>query len=566
MKADTPSIDATREQLHRFAASGCDVSFRALFDSHAGLVYHAALRTGRGDRQLAEDVVQTVFTSLARKASTFSPRIILPAWLHRHACLTTRQMMRSTRRRQAREEASAVLHGASGSPADQIAGLIDEALDSLSRPDRAALALRFFENKDLRTVGRELGVSEDAAQKRVSRGLERLRAMLERRGVKTVSSSVAGALLSGPANALPSGLGSLAAVSLHAASATTCTFPPLLGLISFLTMKTSTLVTASILVIVAGTALITLTARSESKILGIREDRLSTGSESVVGEDVVQAPHRLEIPVIKGVGLPLPQAPPKPVAKLDDPVREAFERHPMKKIVEERVNVIWSGSLDLLKKAAVDLKEKQAFYRQLQAVAMKPGTTGSERAAVQAQMDTLSAEIERMEQEQTDHKKSISELCNRNMTDSMQAIIADIKNPSPPPRRPTLAETSSFNSGENLFLKGDYAAAENAFTPLVSNPDSKIAAAAQWKVLLTRMIQGKDNSNEIQPLLSTTTSAACYAMAANAVQQGGWEEANFWVGKARERGAPEENALFNDPLVEMGWMDPATGFLIPPTR
>lgn len=157
MNADPPSTNATWQLLHRFAESGCDRSFRALFDSHAGLVYQAALRTGRGDRQLAEEVVQTVFTSLARKASTFSPRIILPAWLHRHACLTTRQMMRSTRRRQAREEASAVLCHEGNSSAVQIAEVIDEALNSLPHLDRTALALRFLENKNLRSVGLELG-------------------------------------------------------------------------------------------------------------------------------------------------------------------------------------------------------------------------------------------------------------------------------------------------------------------------------------------------------------------------------------------------------------------------
>ena len=110
MNAPLPPPASLWQQLNRFACYGCEASFRAIFESHAGLVYQAALRTGHGDRDLAEEVVQTVFTSLARRAQTLSPRIILPAWLHRHACLTTRQMLRTRRRREAREETAAFLH------------------------------------------------------------------------------------------------------------------------------------------------------------------------------------------------------------------------------------------------------------------------------------------------------------------------------------------------------------------------------------------------------------------------------------------------------------------------
>ena len=49
--------------------------------------------------------------------------------------------------------------------------------------DRSAILLRFFENKTLREVGDALGASEDAAQKRVSRAVERLREFFSMRNV-----------------------------------------------------------------------------------------------------------------------------------------------------------------------------------------------------------------------------------------------------------------------------------------------------------------------------------------------------------------------------------------------
>ncbi len=60
--------------------------------------------------------------------------------------------------------------------------LLDEAMGQLRDQDRNALVLRFFQNKSLRDVGSALGVDEYAAQKRVGRALERLRAILAKRG------------------------------------------------------------------------------------------------------------------------------------------------------------------------------------------------------------------------------------------------------------------------------------------------------------------------------------------------------------------------------------------------
>lgn len=559
MNVDPPSSNATWQHLRRFAESGCDVSFRALFDSHAGLVYRAALRTGRGDRHLAEDVVQTVFTSLARKASTFSPRIILPAWLHRHACLTTLQMMRSARRRQAREEASAVLRQEPGGSACHIAEVIDEALNSLPNPDRAALALRFLENKDLRSVGRELGVSEDAAQKRVSRGLDRLRVALERRGVTRISTLTAGTLLSESAGATLPNLSALAAASLRAASATTAAFPAGAGFLAFLTMKTSTIVTASILAVLAGTAVLTMTHWSQPT-----PTNASAKPAPVRSSTASKAPHRLEISTTKGPRVPRTRAPSKPAPEYDAATKEAFKNHPMTRIVQDRINAMRSVTQSLLNKMSADHKDKLALYQELQTAGTTPGTSDAGRAAAKAQMETLSVQIREIEQEQADFKTAMNEMLNRNLTDSTQLILAEIKNPSPPARQPTPQETSSFHTADALFLKRDYAAAESMFTPLANSADPQVAAFSRWKVMLTRIILGKDNSHEIQPLLLGSTSSACYAMAAYAVQQGGWEEANLWINKAKNSGVREENAIFNDPLLEMGWMDPETGLLIPP--
>ena len=56
-------------------------------------------------------------------------------------------------------------------------------MHALEETDRIAVLLRYFENKSLREVGQTLGTNEDAARKRVSRAVDRLREFFAKRGV-----------------------------------------------------------------------------------------------------------------------------------------------------------------------------------------------------------------------------------------------------------------------------------------------------------------------------------------------------------------------------------------------
>ena len=89
---------------------------------------------------------------------------------------------------------------------DRVCPVLDEAMADLDDEDRDALLLRYFKNHDFRTIGVEIGVSDDAAQKRVSRALERLRAEFNRRGLKTTAVALSTALSVNAAPAAPIGL------------------------------------------------------------------------------------------------------------------------------------------------------------------------------------------------------------------------------------------------------------------------------------------------------------------------------------------------------------------------
>jgi hypothetical protein len=93
-------------------------------------------------------------------------------------------------------------------------------MQSLDDTDRTALLLRFFDNKSLREVGAAIGLSEDAAQKRVSRGLERLRAYFNQRKVAVGASALAALISANALEAAPAGLaGTIATGAVMALSA-----------------------------------------------------------------------------------------------------------------------------------------------------------------------------------------------------------------------------------------------------------------------------------------------------------------------------------------------------------
>lgn len=162
------------------------------------------------DAHLAEDVTQSVFVALANNAARLTNRANLCGWLHQTAQNIAAQTVRTIERRRAREREAAtmnqLLSSASEISWEQIAPHLDAALGELGEPDRDALFLRYFKNYDLRTVGTTFGISDDAAQKRVSRALERLRAFLAKRGVTVGAGGLALVISANAVQAAPVGL------------------------------------------------------------------------------------------------------------------------------------------------------------------------------------------------------------------------------------------------------------------------------------------------------------------------------------------------------------------------
>jgi RNA polymerase sigma factor (sigma-70 family) len=215
-----------RNLLTDYAENGSESAFRELVARYLDLVFSTAVRLVDGDTHRAEDIAQTVFADLARRATTLSPDVMLGGWLHRRTCHAAATLMRSERRRRKREWEAAemdALEREDDTGYEPVAPVLDDAINQLRAEDRAALILRYFEGRDLRAVGEALGSNEDAAQKRVARALEKLRVLLAQRGVTASVAGLATVLGAHAVSAAPAGLVTTVSSAALAGSATGAT-------------------------------------------------------------------------------------------------------------------------------------------------------------------------------------------------------------------------------------------------------------------------------------------------------------------------------------------------------
>ncbi|MCD6051071.1 MAG: hypothetical protein K0Q55_2474 [Verrucomicrobia bacterium] len=215
-------MSETQQLLAAYVENGSETAFRELVSRHVNLVYATALRLVGGDAHRAQEVAQTVFVQLAQNAHKLSRESTLGGWLHRTTCNVASKALRTERRRIERETQAMLMNAQSHegeARMERVAPILDEAINQLGEEDRAAIVLRFFEQRDFRAVGLALGSGEDAARMRVNRALEKLQSMLKRKGVALSATALGTMLTAGAVSAAPAGLSvSLAGAAFAAAT------------------------------------------------------------------------------------------------------------------------------------------------------------------------------------------------------------------------------------------------------------------------------------------------------------------------------------------------------------
>ena len=158
--------------LSRYASGiGPDEAFAELVRRYLNLVFSTARRMLGNEGHRAEDIAQEVFLHLARQAAHLSPETVLSSWLHRDTYYTTLELLRADRRRRIREgKAMDDFEGAGPEVNwDRLSPILDHALQQLADTDRKTILWRFFEDRPLQEVGKQLGLSESGASRRVGK-------------------------------------------------------------------------------------------------------------------------------------------------------------------------------------------------------------------------------------------------------------------------------------------------------------------------------------------------------------------------------------------------------------
>lgn len=246
--------------LRDYAALGAEAAFTELVHRYTNLVYSAALRQVESPDTAAE-IAQKVFVSLAGNAPSLSPRLAVDAslagWLCRCARNLSLNFRRDEFRRQTREkEAMEQIISIPDIAPDwaRLRPVLDDAMSELNEPDYDTLVLRFFQNQDFRAVGAAIGVNDDAAQKRVSRALDKLRDLLSRRGINSTAAMLSVAISANAVQAAPTGLASTIAAAALVGTAVSTSTAIFATKAAFLTTFQKALVTGAF-VAVAGAGL-----------------------------------------------------------------------------------------------------------------------------------------------------------------------------------------------------------------------------------------------------------------------------------------------------------------------
>jgi RNA polymerase sigma factor (sigma-70 family) len=91
------------ELLSRYAEDQSQSAFAELVKRHIDLVYSIAMRRVGGNHALAQDVAQSVFADLAKKASKLRGRSVLISWLFTSTQFAAAKALRTESRRRARD-------------------------------------------------------------------------------------------------------------------------------------------------------------------------------------------------------------------------------------------------------------------------------------------------------------------------------------------------------------------------------------------------------------------------------------------------------------------------------
>jgi RNA polymerase sigma factor (sigma-70 family) len=206
--------------LEQFVTQRDEAAFAALVRRHGPLVWGVCRRLLRRTQD-AEDVFQATFLVLAHRAGSVGKRESVRSFLYGVAYRVAVRARGTALRRQAREvPLDDVAAPEADGPGPDLRPVLDEEIGRLPEKYRLPLILCHLEGRTQEEAARLLGCPRATVATRLTRGRDRLREQLARRGLDVSAGAFAALLRDGAAPPVPDALaeGTLRAVATEAAS------------------------------------------------------------------------------------------------------------------------------------------------------------------------------------------------------------------------------------------------------------------------------------------------------------------------------------------------------------
>jgi RNA polymerase sigma-70 factor (ECF subfamily) len=169
----------------RVAQSGDERALSELYDRYAGLIYGVGMRY-LGDRALAEDLVQDVFTAVWRNASGFDPaRASFATWVYRITRNRATDLIRRRRARVRTVSSDPPFEPGEEDMTGELSRSFDlaSALSRISPVHREVLTLAYFHGLSQSEISRRTDTPLGTVKSRTTAALRALReSMLEDEG------------------------------------------------------------------------------------------------------------------------------------------------------------------------------------------------------------------------------------------------------------------------------------------------------------------------------------------------------------------------------------------------
>lgn len=179
---EASAIDTEARVLAAAIARGDETAFRAFYERYHSRLFRLALVLSHGDECLAQDTVQAVFITAARKLRHADSEVHLWNWLARIARQQQAKVWRKQRRRVKFVSVEPLPESAATEKADSaLEEVLNAALSEMETEERRVIESFYFDRLSQKELAEQFNTTPKAVSSRLERAREKLRSLIKRK-------------------------------------------------------------------------------------------------------------------------------------------------------------------------------------------------------------------------------------------------------------------------------------------------------------------------------------------------------------------------------------------------